>query len=176
MDAACRAEFGQRTRESRTRMGLTRDALGQQVGRGGDWIYSIEAGRQTPDPMHLYKLADALKVQSRWLATGATPQPESTEAEFNAWLAEIAGLAMRLPDEARTLVAVLAKQVADTYADRNSVYHVTQAIEELPDHPDSPRVRRQLLKLQRELAAQRPPESPAPRAMDRAPRTRSSST
>lgn len=173
MDAACRAAFGRRVRESRDRLGFTRDALGQLAGRDGDWIYNIERGRHTPDPQDLYNLADALQVQTRWLATGVSglPGTEQSEERFDAWIAGLAGITIRLPLESQRLIEALVTQVALQSQARTTLHHLTQAIDQMPDHPESLKVRRQLQRAQRELVALALPESPAPRGWDIAPPT-----
>lgn len=63
--------FGQRVKRARERAGLTRPALGGQVGRSAEWVKALENGRfQMPRLPLLLRLADVLGVEDLAELTG----------------------------------------------------------------------------------------------------------
>jgi len=55
-------KFAKAIRAARCNAGLSRDQLGRKIGRGRSTIHEWEAGRYSPNPIALKKLARVLNI------------------------------------------------------------------------------------------------------------------
>jgi transcriptional regulator with XRE-family HTH domain len=74
-DEQQRREMGQRIKEMRAARNLKQQTIADTVGVSLRQYQNWQAGENTPDPDHLDKLAEILKVTPEWLLRGDTPDP-----------------------------------------------------------------------------------------------------
>ena len=74
------ADFSERIKEQRRRVGMTQEALGQIIGTGPDSICIYEKGKGYPEVRKLIILAEFFKVSVDYLL-GRTDDPEVHQLE-----------------------------------------------------------------------------------------------
>lgn len=70
--------FGERLAECRDRSKLSQMALAEACGSSQTTIANYESGRNKGQFTEIFRIADALGVDARWLATGEAPRPKVT--------------------------------------------------------------------------------------------------
>lgn len=79
------SSFGDRIKEAREAKGWNQSELADKVGVSRQAIFSIENGEnKSMRPDNLFKVADALGVKARWLATGDGPKAAELNKTINA--------------------------------------------------------------------------------------------
>lgn len=69
--------FSERLVEARAKARLTQKQLADHAGISQRQVARYEGGEQEPRPTTIHRLAEALGVSPRWLATGAEPEQEA---------------------------------------------------------------------------------------------------
>ncbi len=69
--------IGARVRRIRRSQDITQEQLAARIGVAPSTVVRIETGQTSPSVETLFKLADALKVDPKWLLRG--DEPERTE-------------------------------------------------------------------------------------------------
>lgn len=74
-EKVAQSHVGRRIASARQAMKMSMADLAEKVGISGTaTIWRYESGRRTPSVEHLYKFAEAMKVDFSWLKTGAVPE------------------------------------------------------------------------------------------------------
>lgn len=85
--------FGDRVKQAREAKGLSQSDLGGLVGVSRQAIFSIETGEnKSMRPDNLFKVADALDINARWLATGEGPKSPELNRTINSETLKLAAL------------------------------------------------------------------------------------
>lgn len=117
---------GKRIRRERERTGMSREVLGGQVGRSGEWVKAVENGRlQVPRLQMLLRIADVLGLQDLAVLTGnGYAIPVSVFAgDRHAALAEVQAALTEYritPSDRTPDVRHLATRLAQAWAVRHS--------------------------------------------------------
>jgi transcriptional regulator with XRE-family HTH domain len=77
--------FGDRVKQAREAKGWSQSDLAGKVDVSRQAIFSIETGEnKSMRPENLFKVADALEVKARWLATGDGPKTPELDKTISA--------------------------------------------------------------------------------------------
>lgn len=74
------AEFGERVRQARHRLGDSQEKLAERAGLHWSFVGQVERGRRNVSLHNILKLAQALGVDPAVLVQGITPPPDEPSA------------------------------------------------------------------------------------------------